>query len=130
MEFEHRIEDEVGEIVALAALLLELAHIDGEFSAAEAELVVSLLGPALARGLVKEQDLFVRARALLRRVGSIDDIARALRARLSAADRLAVVELLWRVARADGRVDRYEANLTNRLAKLLDVSARFGASRS
>lgn len=129
MEVRQLLNDEDDVLVAVAALLLEMAHIDGEFSDREAELLIDMLGADISRSLVEGEALFVRARALLRRAESIDAIALAMRERFEPNERLGLVTALWRVARADGRVDRYEAYLVNRIARLLDVPARFGPSR-
>ena len=42
----------------------------------------------------------------------------------SAEDKIQVIEMLWRVAYADGRVDRYEEALVRKIADLIHVPHR------
>ncbi|MCA9567684.1 MAG: TerB family tellurite resistance protein [Myxococcales bacterium] len=121
MRVELLLEDEDDDVVAVAALLLELAHIDGDFSEEEAVVLIQLMGEHMARSLVQGKALLVRARSLLRRSQDLETLVKAINGRFDLGSRVAIVNMLWQVAFADDVVDRYENYLVNRLAKLLEV---------
>jgi len=47
-----------------------------------------------------------------------------LKARLDAADRERIVEMMWQLVYADGKVDEFENNIVWRVAELLGVSTQ------
>jgi uncharacterized tellurite resistance protein B-like protein len=107
-----------------AALLLELARAD--FSESEVEL-------AAIRGLIARRfnlsgeaaDKLVRE-AVQRadRAVSLHEFTHGLNLELPEAEKLAIVEMLWRVSHADGRIDKHEEQLIQRIAGLLHISDR------
>ena len=52
---------------------------------------------------------------------SLHEFTSTLNAELSAAQRRQIIELLWRVAYADGRLDKYEDYFVRKIADLLYV---------
>ena len=52
---------------------------------------------------------------------SLQSFTRILHERLSLAEKCTVVEMLWRVAMADSRLDKYEDHLVRKVAGLLYV---------
>jgi uncharacterized tellurite resistance protein B-like protein len=110
--------------LATAALLIELAHAD--FSVAGSELVAvrqllerhfGITGAAL-------QALMVAAARRLDRAVSLHEFTYQLDHELPHEDKLAVIEMLWRVSNADGHIDTEEEQLIARIAGLLHVSDR------
>lgn len=107
---------------AVAALLVEAAHVDGHYDAEERALVTALLGTMFG--------LDPAAAAALRDAGEVDQAAapdlvrftRVVKTRLSQADRRAVIEALWSVVLADGQRHPREDALLRRLAPLLGLS--------
>jgi uncharacterized tellurite resistance protein B-like protein len=105
-----------------AALLVETARAD--FDDAPEEL-------AVARRLIAahfELDDEATA-ALLTAAGeraddavSLHEFTRLLNGRLDEARKLRVLEMMWRVAHADGRIDKHEEHLLRRVADLLHLS--------
>ena len=61
-----------------------------------------------------------------RRVGavSLHEFTYQLDRELPPADKLAIIEMLWRVSNADGHIDTSEEQLIARIAGLLHVSDR------
>lgn len=112
--------------LATAALLIEVTRADAVVDEIEQRRVQELLqartgleGEALAQ-LVAEAD------AAVDHAVSLVDFSRVLVEALSVEERGEVIDLLWEVAYADGRVDRYEDYYVRKLADLLYVShARF-----
>ncbi len=105
--------------VATCALLMEVAHSDGQYQSVEATVVHDLLA--------KKFDLSAAAVAELvdyshqHREESLDlfQFAREINAHFSRAEKLDVMEGIWRVIYADGTLDKYEDALARQLAALL-----------
>lgn len=105
--------------VATCALLMEVAHSDGHYQPVEAKIVHDLLA--------KKFNLSAEAIAELidyshqHREDSLDlfQFAREINAHFSRAEKLDVMEGVWRVIYADGKLDKYEDALARQLATLL-----------
>lgn len=107
--------------LATAALMIEMAHAD--FSAEESEI-------ALIRELLKERFQLDSAEldALMERAGrrqqdsvSLHSFTQQLHEYLDPAEKDEILEMLWEVAYADGKLDRYEDHLVRKVADLLYV---------
>lgn len=107
--------------VAACALLLELAHADGEFSDSERAHIESALGrhfaldPITARELI---DLAVAEREL-----SIDhfQFTRAINESYDQGQKMVLAEIMWGVILADGTIKDHETYLVRKLAHLLGL---------
>ncbi len=109
--------------LALACLLMEAAAADGRVAEAEREMIARLLG---RRGLAPEQvtGLMRRAEDLVSDSVQILSWTKALKDSVPLAERVAVIEHLFAVAYADGRLDPLEEQLIRRVAGLLYVPDR------
>lgn len=110
--------------LATAALLLELARADFSESPAEIEAIRHLLQARF--GLTPEalDKLIAEASRRADRAVSLHEFTHRLSRELPEADKLAIVEMLWRVSHADGRIDKHEEQLIQRIAGLLHISDR------
>lgn len=106
---------------AAAVLLLEMAAADAETDPVEVKAVEAAMGQAFGLDSAELESLIERARALRDESVSLHDYTRQLRLGLEPEQRADLVESLWRVAYADGRLDRFEEHLLRRLADLLGV---------
>jgi uncharacterized tellurite resistance protein B-like protein len=110
--------------LATAALLLELARSDFSESVQEVEAIRHLLQRRFG---LHEQALDELIRAASRRADtavSLHEFTHRLNRELPESDKLEIVELLWRVSHADGRIDKHEEHLIQRVAGLLHISDR------
>jgi uncharacterized tellurite resistance protein B-like protein len=108
--------------LAMAQLLLELVRADFSADTSEIAAVRQLLGRAYG---LSEQDLDALLKEADERVArsvSLHDAVNALNAALSHEQRRELMAMLWRVAYADGKLDKYEEALLRRLADLLFVA--------
>lgn len=107
--------------VAACALLLELAHADGEFSPAERGHVEE----ALARhfGLAPEAaaELMRLAADRLRAATDLHQFTSVITRNYDEGQRMVLAEVLWRVVYADGELSRHETYLMRKLGNLLDL---------
>lgn len=113
---QHRI------MVATCALLLEMATVDGEFSSDEQDVILQALTSTYGMNKGEAQSIMEAARSELK--GSVDlwQFARIINQEYSEEEKIQVIEAVWRVIYADGRLDGHEDHLVHRLADLLRLS--------
>ncbi len=106
---------------AAAAILVETALLDGTFGDDERTAIVDALGDGFDLTTSEADDLIGAALADEAHANGVYAATRVIRDGLDEAGRIAVVEMLWRVAYADGELHDYEANLVRRADGLLYV---------
>jgi len=110
------------EQLALASLLVEMARADFDESHAEHSLIVDLLAGHYSLSSAEALELLNRARSANDRAVCLFDFTRALHDCLDVNQKLAVIRLLWEVAMADSKLDKYEDYLVGKVADLMYVS--------
>jgi len=107
---------------ATAVLMLDVARADHVFDESEFDRVLELveshfgLTPEDAAELVNVAD--EKAEDLI----SLHDFTQLLHTNLDEREKAQIVKLLWQVAYADGRLDKYEDSLVLKISDLLHVS--------
>jgi uncharacterized tellurite resistance protein B-like protein len=110
--------------LAAAALLVEVARADFDVKEAERRTILHLLETELHVGAAEAAELARVAEEQARAAVSIYGFTRLLDQELSRAEKVRVVELLWRVALADGELEKHEEQLVRKVADLLHVEHR------
>lgn len=110
--------------LATAALLIELARSDFSESSAELEAIRHLLQKRFELSADAVQALFEQASQRVQSAVSLHEFTHRLNRELPESEKLAIVEMLWRVSHADGRIDKHEEQLIQRIAGLLHISDR------
>ena len=110
--------------VAAAAILLELAHADGEFSADERAHVESALAGHFGLDAATAAELVALADAERRSAVDHFQFTRLVRERYDEPRRMALAAAMWRVVLADGTVADHEGYLMRKLGSLLDLDGR------
>ena len=110
--------------LATAALLVELARADFSESEREIEAIRQLLQKRFELSEEALDVLMVNAARRADKAVSLHELTHRLNRELPEADKLAIVEMLWRVSHADGRIDKHEEQLVRRIAGLLHISDR------
>ena len=108
--------------VAVCALFLEIGRIDETFTREELDTLLSILkeryglDPEDADALIEEAD-----RAL---ESSVDywQFADLINKNYAIGEKIEIVETLWRIVFVDGKMDRYEHYLMNKLGNLLRLT--------
>lgn len=113
---EHGIE------LATALLLVEVARADYEEDWAEDEAVVGLLRRHFDLSDEELELLVEDAKAEANHAASLQSFTRELHEKLTLAEKHRIVEMLWRVAFADRRLDKHEDHLVRKIAGLLYIS--------
>jgi uncharacterized tellurite resistance protein B-like protein len=110
--------------LAAAALLVEAARMDSDFDARERGRIDQLLQSRF--GLGAEDAALLLAEAERSAAASVEwqGFTQAIKEGFDPAERIAVIEMLWEVAYADGQLHDYEASLLRRITGLLYVSDR------
>ena len=108
--------------IAACALFLEMANIDGEFSADERRNILAILGKDYQLPAEYATELAEAARQELE--GSIDlwRFTNLINRNYSLAEKIQIIELMWEIAYADGKLDKHEDYLVHKLAKLLHLT--------
>jgi uncharacterized tellurite resistance protein B-like protein len=109
------------EQLSVALLLLELAHADFEFAQIEQERIRELLAQRYQLDPAQLEALMEQAQGVGRQAVSLYDYARTINQRFDAAAKYQLMEMLWQVAWADGRLDPNEEYLLRKLAVLLYI---------
>lgn len=107
--------------VAACALLLELAHADGEFTTAEQAHIES--GIARHFNLDPETTRELLALAHARRAESIDHFSftRVINREFDLGQKMVLAEVMWGVILADGTISEHEQYLVRKIANLLEL---------
>ena len=107
--------------VAACALLLEMAHADGEFAAAEREHIERSLARHFDLASERVGELIALAEAERREATDLHQFTSLIVRHYEEGQRLVLAELLWRVVLADGQLSKHEDYLTQKLSRLLDL---------
>ena len=110
--------------MAAAALMVEAARLDGSFSDVERDRIRRLLVERFALTPWIAGELLARAERTATESVAWQGFTRAIKDALPPEERIGVLEMLWEVVYADGRLHDYEASLLRRVAGLLYVSDR------
>ncbi len=104
-----------------AVVLLEMAAVDDHFDATELDIIHQAIERSFGIEGGELEELIAEAKTLRRQAVSLHEYTRGLRTGLPRDCRDELVGWLWRVAYADGRIDRFEEQLLRRMADLLGV---------
>lgn len=106
---------------ATAALLIEMTRADFEVHPEELDAVSEAIHSAFNLSDRDTQELLRMAETEVDHAVSLHEFTSTLTTELDAQQRRYVIELLWRVAYADGRLDKYEDHFVRKIADLLHV---------
>lgn len=110
--------------LAAAALMVEVAAVDENFDSAERERIFAFVRERF--GIAKEaaNTLIETASHEVDGSAQLYAFTAAIRNGFTYEERVELMESLWRVVLADGRVDPYEDQLLRRIAGLIYVTDR------
>ncbi|MDP6436058.1 MAG: TerB family tellurite resistance protein [Gammaproteobacteria bacterium] len=110
--------------LALASLLVEMARADFDESQEEHNRIIELLSEHFDLSSAEALVLLNRAREANDKAVCLFDFTRALHQSLDDEQKCDVIRLLWQVALADTKLDKYEDYLVRKVAELMYVSHR------
>ena len=107
--------------LATATLLVELIRADYDVSAEETRAAEKLLGEFFELPADEVALLLEEAEAQADHAASLQTFTRRLHEELSLEEKQAIVELLWRAALVDKRLDKHEDHFIRKVAGLLYI---------
>ncbi|MGI9451882.1 MAG: TerB family tellurite resistance protein [Geminicoccaceae bacterium] len=110
--------------LAAAALMVEAARLDSAFDDVERERIEALLEHHFALAPEEAKDLLVEAQAASDDSVEWQGFTRSIKNGFDHDERIAIIEMLWEVAYADGELHDHEASLIRRITGLLYVPDR------
>jgi uncharacterized tellurite resistance protein B-like protein len=113
-----------GLALAVAALLIETARMDDAFGAKERAIIEGLLERRFALSPPDVEALLAEAQRRVEYSAQYFPFTSRITRELSAEERAEIVEMLWRVAYADGVLDPHEDALIRQIAGLIHVPDR------
>lgn len=107
--------------VALAAILTEIATVDGEFSQSEKELIVDILQKEF--GLSQEESKEIEDLANTELNGSIDlwHFTNLINENYSNEKKTKIMEYIWKIIYTDTKLNDHEDYLVHKLSRLLNL---------
>lgn len=107
--------------LAAAALLIETARADFHQDEAEEVALRSLLADTLQLSKAQVEELVTLANQRADEATSLYEFTRVINDHYTPAQKLALIDLMWKVAYADSNLDKYEEHLIRRVAELTYV---------
>ena len=109
-------------LIKIAALLIHAAKIDENYTDQEEDIIIQAL---LEIGGNKEniKNIIVNAKKVEENTNQILDFTKEVK-NMTDADKIKIIETLWRIIYSNKAADIYEANLMRRLAGLLYVDSK------
>ncbi len=110
--------------IAVAALLIEAARMDDDFNLEERRAIEHVLTERFDLGPVELRELFIAAERAVRGSTQFFPFTQQIVKNISHEERGQILEMMWRVAYADGVLDPHEDMLLRRIAGLIHVDDR------
>jgi uncharacterized tellurite resistance protein B-like protein len=107
---------------ATAVLMLDVARSDNVFEESEFERVLGLVEKHFGMSPEDAAELVNAADEKAEELVSLHEFTQLLHNNLDESEKARIVGLLWQVAYADGRLDKYEDSLVRKISDLLHVS--------
>ncbi len=108
--------------LATAALLMEMVRADYDESSDERELVRALLSKHFQLSGVETEQLLALGDQEMEGASCLFEFTRLIDTEFDQTQKIAVIEMMWRVAFQDGRLDKYEEYLMRKVADLIHLS--------
>ena len=108
--------------VATCALLVEIARIDEKFTQAEMEALLLILKEKYGLSEEYADALIAEAEKELEKSVDLWQFAKLINKNYSNEEKIEIIETLWRIVYVDGKMDKYEHYLMNKLKNLLRLS--------
>lgn len=110
--------------VAATALMVQLSRVDTDEDDRELQTIVDCAVSALKVTREEAQAILDDARTQANDATSLYEFTDRLNELLDQDGKQIILESIWRVAFADGRIDKYEEHLIRRMADLLHLNHR------
>ena len=110
--------------LAAAALLVHAASVDAHFGDDERAMIMRLIETRLELTKEEARALFNAAHEAADRSIQLHGFTHAVKNGFSYEERVGLIEMLWEVVYADGKLDEFESQLMRRIGGLIYVDDR------
>jgi len=110
-----------GEQLATAALLIEVMVIDGNLGEDELASISNTLAQMLELSTEQVDELILLSRDEVAEATSLYQFTREINAHFDQDKKIDLMTAMWRVAFADGHLDKHEEGIIRRVADLLHI---------
>ncbi len=107
--------------LATAAILLDIAYADGQFTPGEDGNVVAFLSSRFELTVEDTRELLEAADEIRRKTVDHFALTHYIRKNTPLEERIEIVKTMWRLVYSDGSLSTYEAYLVRKLADLLGL---------
>ena len=107
--------------LAVASLMVTTALHDGEFDEIEKDEILKLLGNFYNLNNDKLNKLFEASYELVDNANDIQQFTSKINSYLTDEEKIMIIEMIWKIVIADGRIDDYENALVRKISGLLYV---------
>lgn len=108
--------------VATCAIFLEMAHIDGEFSESEQQRILTILKNSFQLSDETAVALMEKSSKELNKSIDLWQFTSLIVRNYTIEERIKIIEVIWEIIYADGKLDKHEDYLVHKLAKLLRIT--------
>lgn len=110
--------------LATAAVLLDIAYADGQFTPAEDGNVAGFLAARFGLNEADARELLEAAEEIRRKTVDHFALTHYIRKNTPLEERIDIVKTMWRLVYSDGKLTDYEGYLVRKLADLLGLEHR------
>jgi len=114
-------DDSYDTLLAVCALFVEIAAIDGKFTHAERDRIVSILKSEYGLSHQDASELMKISKEELRRSLDYWRFTNLINQNYSMDEKIRIIELLWRIVYTDGKLEQHEDYLIKKLSRLLAI---------
>lgn len=108
-------------LIACLALLIEVSKSDHDIDPQEIQQIVTLAGSHFNVAKEQQSQLLKLAKSLSKQATSLYEYTSLVNEQYSDDEKYSLILAMWKVAFADGRIDRYEEHLIRRVADLIYI---------
>jgi uncharacterized tellurite resistance protein B-like protein len=107
--------------VATCAILLEMAKVDGEFSESERNNIVAIFQDNYKLTAEEISSLIETSEKELEKSIDLWHFTKQVDKNYTPVEKINIIETIWQVAYADGKLDKHEDYLIHKLSELLNI---------
>lgn len=109
-------------LVAVCALLVEMARVDNTFTPTEMETILSILREKYGLSQEDADAIVTEAEKELKESVDLWQFAKLINDNYSIDNKIELIEILWRIVYVDGKMDKYEHYLMDKFGKILRLN--------
>jgi uncharacterized tellurite resistance protein B-like protein len=118
---EERRDDSYDTLLAVCALFVEIAAIDGKLTQVERDRIVSILKSEYGLSNQDASELMRVSREQLKQSLDYWQFTNLINQNYTMDEKVRIIELLWKIVYTDGKLEQHEDYLMKKLSSLLEI---------